>query len=45
VVRRVRRAGARLKLLLDGDVAGAIMTARAGTGVDALVGVGGTAEG
>ncbi len=41
----VRAAGARIKLLTDGDVAGAIMAARDGTGVDLLLGVGGTPEG
>jgi fructose-1,6-bisphosphatase II len=41
----VRATGARIKFLLDGDVAGAIMTAREGTGVDVLVGIGGTPEG
>jgi fructose-1,6-bisphosphatase II len=45
LVGRVRRAGARIKFLLDGDVAGAIMAARDGTGVDILVGIGGTPEG
>jgi fructose-1,6-bisphosphatase II len=45
LVGRVRQAGARIKFLLDGDVAGAIMTAREGTGVDVLVGIGGTPEG
>ena len=45
LVGRVRRAGARIKFLLDGDVAGAIMAARDGTGVDMLVGIGGTPEG
>jgi fructose-1,6-bisphosphatase II len=45
LVGRVRRAGARIKFLLDGDVAGAIMAARGGTGVDMLVGIGGTPEG
>jgi fructose-1,6-bisphosphatase II len=45
LVGRVRRAGARVKFLLDGDVAGAIMAAREGTGVDLLVGIGGTPEG
>jgi fructose-1,6-bisphosphatase II len=45
LVGRVREAGARIKFLLDGDVAGAIMTAREGTGVDVLVGIGGTPEG
>ncbi len=41
----VRDAGARLKFISDGDVAGAIMAARAGTGVDLLAGIGGTPEG
>jgi fructose-1,6-bisphosphatase II len=45
LVGRVRAAGARIKFLLDGDVAGAIMAARDGTGVDMLVGIGGTPEG
>lgn len=41
----VRAAGARIKLITDGDVAGAIMAAREGTGIDLLMGVGGTPEG
>jgi fructose-1,6-bisphosphatase II len=41
----VRATGARLKLIVDGDVAGAIMAARPDTGVDLLLGVGGTPEG
>jgi len=41
----VRAAGARIKLITDGDVAGAIMAAREGTGIDLLLGVGGTPEG
>jgi fructose-1,6-bisphosphatase II len=45
LVGRVRATGARIKFLLDGDVAGAIMAARPGTGVDVLVGIGGTPEG
>jgi fructose-1,6-bisphosphatase II len=45
LVGRVRRVGARIKFLLDGDVAGAILSAREGTGVDVLVGIGGTPEG
>jgi fructose-1,6-bisphosphatase II len=45
LVRRVRATGARIKFLLDGDVAGAIMAARSGTGVDVSVGIGGTPEG
>jgi fructose-1,6-bisphosphatase II len=45
LVRDIREAGARIKFILDGDVAGAIMAAREGTGVDLLLGVGGTPEG
>jgi fructose-1,6-bisphosphatase II len=45
IVEQVRAAGARIKFISDGDVAGAIMAARAGTGVDILVGIGGTPEG
>lgn len=45
LVRQVREAGARIKFITDGDVAGAIMAAREGTGVDLLAGVGGTPEG
>jgi fructose-1,6-bisphosphatase II len=45
LVGRVRRVGARIKYLLDGDVAGAIMAARHDTGVDVAVGIGGTPEG
>jgi fructose-1,6-bisphosphatase II len=45
LVAAVRAAGARIKFITDGDVAGAIMAARAGTGVDLLLGIGGTPEG
>jgi fructose-1,6-bisphosphatase II len=45
LVKEVRNAGARIKFITDGDVAGAIMAARAGTGVDLLLGIGGTPEG
>jgi fructose-1,6-bisphosphatase II len=41
----VRATGARIKLITDGDVAGAISAAREGTGVDLLLGIGGTPEG
>jgi len=42
---RVRKMGARVRLITDGDVAGAITAAKAGTGVDLLWGIGGTPEG
>ena len=45
LVEDVRAAGARIKFITDGDVAGAIMAARDGTGVDLLAGIGGTPEG
>ena len=45
IVERVRKLGARVYLITDGDVAGAISAARRGTGVDLLYGIGGTPEG
>jgi fructose-1,6-bisphosphatase II len=45
LIQSVRETGARIRLITDGDVAGAIMTARPETGIDMLVGVGGTPEG
>ena len=45
LVKEVREAGARIKFITDGDVAGAIAAAREGTGVDLLLGIGGTPEG
>ena len=41
----IRATGARIKFITDGDVAGAIMAAREGTGIDLLLGIGGTPEG
>ncbi|RYE77017.1 MAG: class II fructose-bisphosphatase, partial [Myxococcales bacterium] len=45
LVEEIRATGARIKFITDGDVAGAIMAARAGTGIDLLLGIGGTPEG
>ncbi|GAA0945808.1 class II fructose-bisphosphatase [Actinocorallia libanotica] len=45
IVKEIRESGARIKFIRDGDVAGAIMAAREGTGVDLLLGIGGTPEG
>ncbi|MFL6141095.1 MAG: class II fructose-bisphosphatase [Labedaea sp.] len=45
LVREVREAGARIHFISDGDVAGAISAARPNTGVDLLIGIGGTPEG
>ena len=45
IAAEIRKAGARIKYILDGDVAGAIMAARPDTGIDLLLGIGGTPEG
>lgn len=45
VIKEVRETGARIKLISDGDVAGSILALREGTGIDLLLGVGGTPEG
>lgn len=45
LVREVREAGARIKLIGDGDVAGALNTCFPETGVDVLMGTGGAPEG
>jgi fructose-1,6-bisphosphatase II len=45
MIAEIRRAGARIRLIPDGDVAAALMTAWPDSGVDVLFGVGGTPEG
>ncbi|HWW54725.1 MAG TPA: class II fructose-bisphosphatase [Acidimicrobiales bacterium] len=45
LIAEVRAAGARVRLISDGDVAGAISTAWAESGADILFGIGGTPEG
>ena len=45
LIAEIRRTGARIRFISDGDVAGAISAARPNTGVDILVGIGGTPEG
>lgn len=45
IVKEIRETGARIKFITDGDVAGAIMAASEGTGIDLLFGIGGTPEG
>lgn len=45
IVKEIRETGARIKFITDGDVAGAIMAARADTGIDLMLGIGGTPEG
>lgn len=45
LIAEVRRTGARIQLITDGDVAGALMTAWPDSGIDVLVGIGGAPEG
>jgi len=45
LVTEVRRAGARIRLITDGDVGGAIATTDPETGIDVLMGIGGAPEG
>jgi fructose-1,6-bisphosphatase II len=44
LIRTVREIGARIRLILGGDIAGALMTAMPETGIDVLVGIGGAPE-
>jgi fructose-1,6-bisphosphatase II len=45
MIAEIREAGARIRMIPDGDVAAALMTAWPDSGVDALFGIGGTPEG
>jgi fructose-1,6-bisphosphatase II len=45
LIDEVRKAGARIRLISDGDVGGAIATADLATGIDVLFGIGGAPEG
>lgn len=45
LIAEIRQAGARIRLIQDGDVAAAIETALPDSGVDLLIGIGGTPEG
>jgi fructose-1,6-bisphosphatase II len=45
LISEIRGAGARIKLISDGDVAASIQAALPDTGVDVLMGIGGTPEG
>ncbi|MDH4136481.1 MAG: class II fructose-bisphosphatase [Anaerolineae bacterium] len=44
LISEVRAAGARIKLIPDGDIAGGLMTAIEDTGMDILMGIGGSPE-
>ncbi len=43
-IKEIRAAGARIALIGDGDISGAIATAKEDTGIDILVGIGGSPE-
>ncbi len=45
LINSIRKAGARITMHTDGDVMGALLAAIPGTGVDVLMGIGGTPEG
>lgn len=45
LIEEVRACGARIRLIPDGDVAGALMTCLPESGIDAMLGIGGTPEG
>ncbi len=45
IIDEIRKQGARIRLITDGDVSGALMTAWPESGIDMLVGTGGTPEG
>jgi len=45
LIQEIREIGARIRLIPDGDVAGALMTCLPESGIDALLGIGGTPEG
>ena len=45
LVKEIRETGARIKFITDGDVAGAVEAGRENTGIDVLMGIGGTPEG
>ncbi len=44
IINEVRASGARIKIITDGDVAGAVMAAMPETGIDMLIGIGGAPE-
>lgn len=45
LIKEVRSTGARIKLIQDGDISGAIAATKEGSGVDVLMGIGGAPEG
>ncbi|MBP3837155.1 MAG: class II fructose-bisphosphatase [Pyramidobacter sp.] len=44
LISEIRAAGARIKMIMDGDIAGALLTCKLERGADMLMGIGGTPE-
>jgi fructose-1,6-bisphosphatase II len=44
IIKEIREISARIRLIMDGDVAGALATCKTGSGIDLLVGIGGSPE-
>ncbi|MDR1915219.1 MAG: class II fructose-bisphosphatase [Synergistaceae bacterium] len=44
IIEQVRRLKARIRLIMDGDVAGALSTCKPDSGIDLLIGIGGSPE-
>jgi fructose-1,6-bisphosphatase II len=44
LISEIREAGARIKMIMDGDIAGALLTCKLERGADMLMGIGGTPE-
>ncbi|WP_029166477.1 class II fructose-bisphosphatase [Aminiphilus circumscriptus] len=44
LVSEIRATGARIRFISDGDVSGALMTSKQGSGIDLLMGIGGSPE-
>ncbi len=44
LIKEVRSAGARIRLIQDGDISGALTTCMPGSGIDLLLGIGGSPE-
>jgi len=44
LIRQIREVGSRIRLISDGDIAGALMTSIPDTGIDVLMGIGGSPE-
>ncbi|HOM24719.1 MAG TPA: class II fructose-bisphosphatase [Thermosynergistes sp.] len=44
LIKEIRSAGARIRLIQDGDISGALTTCMPGSGIDLLLGIGGSPE-